>query len=70
MLLHTATVVATEEITLTHMIMFDKALFTLSATKEHKTPAIHCYPRKEPINIQTIFILFLILCNIVSCSSG
>ena len=40
MLLHTATVVATEEITLTHMIMFDKALFTLSATKEHKTPAI------------------------------
>ena len=34
-----ATIVATEEITLTCMIIFDKVQFTLSATKEHKTPA-------------------------------
>ena len=32
--------VATEEITLSHTIIFYKALITLSATKEHKTPAI------------------------------
>ena len=31
---------------------------------------LYCFPRKEPINIQTIFILFLLLCNIVICSSG
>ena len=35
-----ATIIATVEVTLTHKIMFDKAQFTLSATKEHKTPAI------------------------------
>ena len=34
-----ATIVATEEIMLTHIIIFDKVQFTLSATKEHKTPA-------------------------------
>ena len=31
---------ATKEITLTHTIIFDNAPITLSATKEHKTPAI------------------------------
>ena len=40
MLLQMATIIATVEVTLTHKIMFDKAQFTLSATKEHKTPAI------------------------------
>ena len=34
-----ATIVATEEIMLTCMIIFDKVQFTLSAIKEHKTPA-------------------------------
>ena len=31
---------------------------------------LYCYPRKEPINILTIFFLFLLLCNIVICRSG
>ena len=40
MLIHTATIIATEEIKLTHLIMFDKAQFTLSAAEEHKTLVI------------------------------
>ena len=28
---------------------------------------LYCFPRKDPINIQTIFIPFLLLCNIVLC---
>ena len=35
-----ATIIGTEEITLTQKIIFDKAQFTISAAKEHKTPAI------------------------------
>ena len=40
LLIHMATFVATEEITLTHTLIFDNAPITLSAIKEHKTPAI------------------------------
>ena len=36
LLLRTATLVATKEITLTHTITFDNEQSTLSATKEHK----------------------------------
>ena len=39
------TFVATEEITLTNTLIFDKALITLSATKEHKTTAIKIIKR-------------------------
>ena len=35
-----ATLVATKEIMLTHTLIFDNALITISATKELKTPAI------------------------------
>ena len=40
MLLHTVTIVATEEISLTQQIIFNKAQFIISAAKERNTPAI------------------------------
>ena len=51
LLLHTATLVTTKEITLTHTLIFDNAQISLSATKEHKTPAIYVFKT----NIYSVF---------------